>query len=218
MKLKILIISILISGLFVSCKDQAFPCIDVEREAFYMGAPITLINCSESQVRVDFNKTDEITEWESFESSIVHSYTRPGTYSMEFEFNKDGFTKLHDISVDVSAPSIDEIKGEWRLWRFEDRDFNPYPGLERADPFESILEQSWEVDASWNIGDTAIKAKPDLNLCLLCFGPENYTYFDDQAELSVGSILSSIVYFDSDSMILDAGYGGDPFLIYMSRL
>lgn len=204
---------------FSGCRDKAIPCVEVERTQMFPGSEFTLINCSESEVRVDFNKADDRSIWESFDERISYSYPAAGTYFLYFEFNQDGFITYHDMSLEVKAPTKSDLQGIWRLWSFEDRTYgNNFPGLNQANPFESILEETWLVNATWEIAEQEIIAKPDLNMCLLCFGPEPYSYFDDQAELSVGSILSNIVFFNGDSMILDAGYGGDPFLIYMSKL
>lgn len=201
-----------------SCRTKPLPCAQLEADDLYMGSRVKVINCSNAETNVDFNKTDGITDRRYFDDTISYAYTRPGTYFMEIEFSRDGMRENMVLGLKIKAPSIKDIQGEWKLWSFEDREYLIYPGVEAANPFESNLEETYEVDASWDIRDSLIYPDPDFTFCLLCFGPERYTYFEDQAEMSVGSILSNVVYFDGDSMILDAGYGGDPFLIYMSRL
>lgn len=148
----------------------------------------------------------------------VHTYQKAGRYFIELDFNKNDKSRRLTLTVEITAPTKESIQGEWKLWRYEDRAFPSYPGIAAANPFESILEETYEVDASWDIQDTSIVPDPDFTFCLLCFGAENYSYFEEDGELSVGSLLTNIAYFSEDSMVLDAGYGGDPFLIYMSRL
>lgn len=181
----------------------------------YVGNSFTAHNCSEN-FKQSFINFDDGTNQVLVNNSYAKTYYFTGNYNMTIETfssnNNDIEAFTANFNVNVKSPEKKDLLGEWRAYHFVGYD-ETFPTLN-----ENIFDNTIVEDINQNFkvvfNENSTASLKDLE------GTYNKTvqwYFIEPGKMQMDTLISEIISYRNDTMIILSPYRHGFSLNYMAR-